>query len=261
MAASKTSKKKDLMLVGFSFPYDKDRNPYDFIDPVPPQTRARERSGSMLHDLTRGLSGVIIPPLLTWKEGDWWDDEIHGKKIPEHQWPVERDRYDAFVVSGEGTPGDWVFRIYVLPEEVSRHDLEDNNLPKHPEMWPKALKDKLKGQTASSYSSYSSWSSGTTTTKSSMPYGLRIVCVHCGHWFEADDISGHLQCCPTVQGMSDWALKCECCASMDDTVKVKPGFPREPIIPKEATDGDSDSGTERAPAAAADAAGSGGGGG
>lgn len=229
--------KKDQMLVGYQFMYDQDKNPYDFV--ADPETGLRPNQKVVPHgflwaDLTKGISHVTLPPLQIWKEGRWLSD-IDQSEFSDYThmytYPKKGDEFDTWVCSGEGSPGNMVWRFYLLPDQISRHNLLAGNLPKHPLMWPKALKEEPKTTSLSSpYRKDDSWTSAWKTEKTpAMPAGIRIRCTQCGHWYRMDDLTAHSQCCPVLQGFADWAIKCECCDSLDDTATVKDGYPREAV--------------------------------
>lgn len=243
------SKKKDPWLVGYQFTYSAEKNPYDFITNLDTGMRPdafSKPSGVMATDLRPGINGVTIPPLQTWKEGQWLcelDEGYFGDGSTTYSGiPTAYDPFDTWVVDAEGTPGNLRWRAYMLPEEISRLNLSTSQIPKHPMMWNKKLKDGTKkdwtAHTGSGYSYGGSWdgwktsdTKSTTTTAAkgtgTLPAGTRIRCTSCGHWFRVDDLDGHIQCCPQVNQFTDWAIKCECCASMDDTATVKEGYPRD----------------------------------
>lgn len=250
----KPAAKNDPWLKGHQFTYETEKNPYDYVNDPATGLRPNEKvlpSGGMLTDMNKGTQGVTIPPLAVWETGDWFNDEIAlelekpsaRQSYANNSWrPREADEFDTWVVDGQGTPGNWRYRLYILPEDISRTNLLQGNVPKHPMNWPEALK---KGTGVSGYSS--SWSS---PKGPSLPLGTRIRCQQCGHWFEVDDLKDHIECCPGVHGEGDWVIKCECPCSLDDTAKVKPGYPKEVNA-----DGSGDTATERASAGAADAEG------
>jgi hypothetical protein len=165
----------------------------------------------------------ILPPLEIWHGGVWFEDlEEPIKK--EMGYLQEGDKFATWVVSGEATPGNYAYRAYILPVEEAAH-----TKPRHPLMWPKKSKD-------------SGWKS-TTSTKlpakekgMGLPFGLRIRCIGCGHWYNQNDVATHVNnCCPATNGNdNDWAMECLCCESLDQTNKLKEGFPKKPPEPKPA---------------------------
>lgn len=244
--------KKDPMLVGYHFSYAQEKNPYDFItDPVTGcrPTQKSPPSGHILHNLRFGISAATLPPLEIWKQGDWlngMDESLFASQFTNYSTSVnEADAFDTWVTPGEGTPGNYKWRMYVLPGTMSQHGLDQQLRPKHPMLWTKELKAGNqttfatgKGGTKTTYGS-GGWASGWTGSakpESKLPLGTRIRCTQCGHWFRVDDLQGHVQCCPQVNQFSDWAIGCECCASMDDTATVKDGFPRPMYGTAAATD-------------------------
>lgn len=231
-------KLKDPMLVGYHFSYAQEKNPYDFV--TNPETgrrptQAHPPSGHILHNLRFGISAATLPPLEIWKQGEWlasMDDNEFSSAFGNHTTVVDkRDEFSTWVTPGDGTPGNYKWRLYTLPDSVASNNLDAQLRPKHPMMWTKALKtgnqQKLATGSGSGTSYGTGWSSGTSKPESKLPLGTRIRCTQCGHWFRVDDLQGHVACCPQVNQFTDWAIGCECCASMDDTATVKPGFPRE----------------------------------
>lgn len=128
------------------------------------------------------------------------------------------------MVDGEGTPGNYLWRSYLLPEDIATA----SQIPKHPADWPKP-----KNQTKTGYYSTSGGSQQKAKAPS-LPFGVRFQCPGCGHWYKESDLAGHAQVCPkTDGGLSMWAIECSCpCPSLDDTAKCKPGFPRKPPTPE-----------------------------
>lgn len=172
----------------------------------------------------------ILPSIEDWDKGTWWDKLNKETQKELHSIPA-KDTWGCWVVSGEGTPGNYKYRCYILPTEVA-----SDPYPDHPTMWPKKKEEKTPQKT-------SEW--GKKPAENKLPFGMRIRCVGCGHWFKQDDIGGHvLNTCPAVHGAdADWAIMCECggtCNSLDDVVKIKDGFPRpkkvEKVEPVEATE-------------------------
>lgn len=208
--------------------------------------------GVVKHNLRTGIGGAVLPPLITWKAGKYLTElskegqDTFGKYV--NDW----EEFDAFVVTGEFTPGNYLARIYVLPKDIST-----SHEPDHPADWPEKLRkgnavtsynqeaSGVSWKTASEknwsvgggYSGYSGYSystpkpsgvSGIKSTEAKLPFGVRIRCGGCGHWFKMDDLSSHAEyCCPGINGEdSDWAFQCECCNTLDQVQTVKPGFPR-----------------------------------
>jgi hypothetical protein len=161
-------------------------------------------AGEMVTMLDHGTAFAPLPPRSIWIEGEWLADASAA---------TDED-YRTWVVSGEGTPGNFKTRKYIVPEQVAA----DVN-PKHPADWSLALKKSPTTQMQTTK---------TTVSKApSLPVGIRFRCPGCGHWYREIDLAGHAKVCPgKEEGESDWAISCECCISLDDTAKAKQGFPR-----------------------------------
>jgi len=261
------------MLVGYQFQYEKTKTPLDFLDDVKrPGFRVgetlRKATGAIKTDLTDGIEHATLPPLAIWRLGKWYDSlkpehkAAVGLKIPQSE-----DRA-AYVTPGEGTPGNYMMRVYLLPFEVQ----SDPN-PKHPMMWPKKLKTKALVKPPDDddddvYGGYYSTlgagfgghpkPSGVVVTKPPvnhappLPAGIRMRCVGCGHWFKESTLAQHnTHCCPVLNNGvdSDWVIMCECCETLDEIGSAKPGFPRakpekKTVEVKEVKPSDSENGAE-----------------
>jgi hypothetical protein len=155
------------------------------------------------------------------------------EEVPESLWNI-------YVVSGEGTPGNNLWRVYYLPQEIAA-DIE----PKHPLMWTEKQKRGTKYSygygSGYGYGAYDSWNRSASTktepqkpqvaSAPKLPLSVRMRCA-CGHWFKMDDIAGHTQVCPATEatGEADWAMMCDSscgCQTLDEASKCKPGFPRQ----------------------------------
>lgn len=201
---------------------DSEKTPDDFrTDPAtglrPGETKPPY--GFMTLNMKFGdLQYKTLPSILDWEKGKWWD-QLSKEEQEELAAVPEKDQWGSWVISGEGTPGNTRYRCYVLPTGIASEPYPD-----HPSMWPKKKEEKT---TKTEYKA-ANWEK---KTESKLPFGMRIRCVGCGHWFKQDDIGGHvLNTCPAVHGDDcDWAIMCECggtCSSLDDVVKLKAGFPR-----------------------------------
>lgn len=223
----------DPMLVGY-FMHDKSKTPYDYL--TDPETGIRPNAGGIPQgfvkvDLTRGIDGVVLPPLAIWNRGEW----ALAMEGPEKKALAgARLSYDDWVVPGEGTPGNYEWRVYTLPSSISA--LEN---PKHPGLWLHHQKkgwsnwsgQKTGTATPTKTGSYSDYSQGAT-----LPAGIRFRCPGCGHWWKESTLAPHsTSCCPGLNGgTSDWAILCECCLTLDEVATCKPGFPRKPnVVEKE----------------------------
>src|SRR6185295_19873803 len=111
--------------------------------------------------------GTVLPPLAIWKQGKWLSDL--SPTVAPHA-VANSERYHSWVVSGEGTPGNWEKRVYVLPSsETTKSE------PRHPIMWPKEMKALKDGKPKSLLGL--GWGETTKTQSSnSLPIGLRIRC-------------------------------------------------------------------------------------
>lgn len=250
---------------------EEDIGPYDFYTDratgLRPAEKEKPKGGSFTDLDMDDVEKCTLPPLAIWKGGQYLLDLVARPNFKEVIFPnlpykLQRDMEDVepvrwqnllwyyWVTSGEGTPGNFAYRVYELPNAVAKQAT-----PKHPLMWPES--DKRSKRTTTSYSSGYGSGGGyggglgrkTVSTPStpaapkapSMPAGVRMRCV-CGHWFKMDDLAGHSQVCPALEenGESDWAMMCiaECgCHTLDDVCKCKPGFPR-PAKEVEAKEGE-----------------------
>ena len=201
-------------------------------------------SGVVKHVLVTGIEGATLPPLATWRTGKWVSDLTKDSKEALMDYVKPHDPYVAYAVTGEFTPGNYLARIYILPKTVAS---EVN--PLHPSLWSESLQ---KGSAVTSYtgSSYTAAGWGRQTGFHSpsglqpveepktklppppkakpVPMNVRYRCGGCGHWFKENDLAAHAtHCCPGIKGDdSDWAILCECCDTLDEVSKRKPGFPR-----------------------------------
>lgn len=189
---------------------DRGKTPADFTtDPTTGKRPEETRTpwGSAKTDVTHGdLKNKTLPPRSIWKEGKW-----KGSKSYE---------YAVWVVSGEGTPGNYAEREYELPTEIAA-----TASPPHPLDWPKKLKEELKSKPYGSQSGSGSYSSGP-----SLPWGLRVRCPGCGHFYKMDDLAGHTKnACPSTQmvemGYVLYVIECECCPNLQQTATIIEGFP------------------------------------
>lgn len=259
------------MMVGFVFPHEaSDRTtPYDFVaDPktgIRPGVIGQQKpSGYSKVNLQDGIGQANLPPLAIWEDG-MWVSEITG--VEEEQkfktllstLPMS-EQFDSWLVSGEGTPGNFAYRVYLVPKQISA-----TVDPKHPLLWPENLKrpkmqsiyttpprSALPGGTGGwAHGGHAGYESPTPVPKKpvakaapALPAGLRIRCPGCGHWWKESGLAAHVNnCCPGKQGfktegvdqmVSDWAILCECCDTLDEVSTCKPGFPR-PVAEKPAT--------------------------
>jgi hypothetical protein len=205
----RTKKEMKKEMDGAVFITDLGKTPADFLN-GPDGKRpgeGREPSGTIRIDLTHGITGRTIPPRSIWKKGEW--------KVT-----TEGKDWNIWVVSGEGTPGNYETREYEVPNELAK-----SLKPKHPAEWSKSLKG------TSSHSSGSYWGnkpSSSSSYSAGLPFGLRIRCPNCGHFFKTNDLGDHAKndACPAVQQKPVmWVMPCECHDDILETAEIMPGFP------------------------------------
>lgn len=185
-------------------------------------------SGKTTIDLTRGIrDSHVIPPKGIWERGQW------KNKNP------SADDGNEWVVSGQGTPGNWEFRIYQVPPHMS-FEAE----PPHPSKWKKADREVRPYETSSAwlpkpaqsqYQSSQPWKSAPqpkkiTTASSGLPNSVRMLCIGCGHYFKVDDLVDHAKTgvCPSQQGeIVNIVQPCACCLSIFESATVREGFPKK----------------------------------
>lgn len=264
-------REKDKMMIGFRYGNStkpawmpsgtkiEDVTPYEFLT----NPRTGKRPGQTMaphdcanYDLTKGInSWVDLPPLYVWKQGRWLSDLV---KDPEfdlkalsswmkskierclESWPstgVHSDLFPYFVVSGEGTTGNNLYRIYELPMTEC-----GSNQPHHPLMWKESLRkptetysggsNAWKGESWREETNKATYGGGlatkpvVSTAAPKVPAGVRCRCGECGHWFGYQDLIQHSAICGSEE---DWAIMChtDCgCATLDQASTPKPGFPR-----------------------------------
>lgn len=237
---------------GYIFPI-KDKTPEDYM--ANPETGIRPGDqkqpwGVAKTDITKGIEGATIPGMAVWEAGKWCSD-LSDKARGFFATVTEKEEWATWCVSGEGTPGNYAFRAYVLPK-----DLATSQFPRHPSQWPDNIK---KGRAATSYAhghpspygqGYGTGYGGqgvqggyktpaapakpAAPKAPAMPASLRIRCSGCGHWFKMDDLPRHAEwACPGINGEGDWAMMCDSacgCSTLHEAASVKPGFPRKPIM-------------------------------
>lgn len=230
------------MLTGFNFtiPSDKQRTPYDFITDKKTglrPTQAKSPGGYTKHDLTysyMSYEGTTYPPFAIWEKGKWLSD-MDPSWLDEFK-VTTKDAYYYWVVLGEGTPGNYAFRLYRMPKDEATYEKA-----RHPMKWLKKLLEQNKskkyktssapGSSGSTYKSSGSWYD--SSPKSTLPLSVRFRCPGCGHWFDDGDLADHAKnVCPGVHGEDlTWAIMCDShcgCRTLDDTTKCKPGYPKKP---------------------------------
>jgi hypothetical protein len=222
-------KPDDDVMDGAAFPFGafEGATPLDFMDNEDGErlhgyaySSAREMKkpwGNAVTDLTTGLKDKILPPRSIWVEGHWKGDKGAS--------------YYVWVVSGEGTPGSYKDREYRLPSLIVEEAVPAPSIPRHPADWPDDLK---KGTSLIGSYSGSSFTGGGTSSKNSLPYGLRIRCPGCGHFFKEDALATHVkaEACAAVQPEpAMWVVPCECHDDLQESAKVMPGFPHKSAKP------------------------------
>lgn len=161
-----------------------------------------------LQSYNHATSSTILPTRKMWRKGKWLSSkpDMAGS-----------DEYCTWIVDADGTPGNYRERHYVLPTDIAT----EAEIPKHPADWPKPS-----GESSWWKGTGGSKSVGTKPKSSGLPFGIRFRCPGCGHWYKESDLQGHASCCPKSEGgEAQWAIACECCESLDDTAKCKPGYP------------------------------------
>lgn len=196
-------------------------------------------SGSAVVDMANGIRDwMIIPSVATWERGKWYLELDQKLRDSLHMVKAEVE-WETWVVSGEGTPGNFLIRCYVVPNKVGQ--AQD---PKHPSTWSKNLKEKgdnkpkelatpwrrpdENGQYMGFHQPTPVPAKPTPPKPPPLPFGIRFRCRGCGHWWKESDLAPHsTHCCPGESGTegSDWAILCECCDTLDEVSQCKPGFP------------------------------------
>jgi len=219
MATTKRSSKKDL-LDGANY-WKEGAVPADYMADKETGLRSGEKEkpkGFMTTNLdlsSNSMKHMPLPPRSIWKTGKWKMDKWDPAKVGDED-------YRTWIVSGEGTPGNFIERRYIVPEEAAY-----DQACRHPADWPKSFFPKAAGKTKTGY--YGTQSQTTAkATAPALPFGIRFRCPGCGHWYKEDGLAGHAKVCPK-DGEQDWAIACECCHSLDDTAKAKAGFPRKVV--------------------------------
>lgn len=138
---------KDRRLIGFQFPGGmySNKTPFDYMPDKNTGLRLSSQNGPWgisVHSLRDGIEAAVIPPLAVWENGIWltdiedffqpvWDSHPYGTYDRRKNWDKR-----VWVTHGDYTPGEFVYRVYMLPDEVADYQID----PKHPMMWPTDLK-------------------------------------------------------------------------------------------------------------------------
>lgn len=248
-----------------------DIDAYDFYSDAVTGMRpgeTREPFGAVTVNLQSHVGQYdCLPPLAAWQQGMWLWDAIFEPgfrftELPPHtqkelkeamedplfsgSGKVPEKFFPHYIVTGEGTPSNSVYRIYILPK-----DLASAGDPKHPMMWPERYKAMSWGSSTGG-GGYGKPAPGTTLkppnavqlpppVKVSLPASMRTRCGGCGHWWAIDDLVKHTNVCPGVKGQeeSDMAMMCDTrcgCDSLDEAARCKPGFPRPKAKVEEAVE-------------------------
>jgi hypothetical protein len=230
---------EDPWLIGYQFANSTGHTPYDYIvdEEVGRRRKGKAQDGEWLYemnkpigtvriDLTKGVgSYVTLAPLATWDAGFWLSDD-DADKDTRNEMLIEpgvpkTDRWNTWVVDGEGTPMNYEYRLYLLPQKHAQ-----STTPMHPSKWSAKEKET---QWDKGYS-YNGLGDSLTTKSQGLPIGLRIRCQSCGHWYSESELKDHItSACPGTQGGStEWIIPCDCClpTQMDLMAVCKKGFPR-----------------------------------
>lgn len=249
----------------FRFPSHDKEIPEDYFPDEETGLRPKEKvkaAGVTKTFIDKGIpTHTILPPIEVWERGTWFvlmnDDQ--QKALANI---VGSDSWESWIVNGEGTPGNFLARIYVVNSDAAA-DVECD----HPLNWPEKHK-KPPGSTTTmgfsqptgggysggGYTGYGgspTYATGQSSTKPStpkpvsapaLPAGIRFRC-ECGHWFKEAGLAPHRShCCPAKEESreADWAILCECCLTLDQVAACKPGFPRpkkeKEVVPDEKTE-------------------------
>lgn len=254
----------DPMLIGYNLPFapeGKDPTDYEFTMSALGNTtqNGQQVRGWKVYDLSKGLNvkTVNVPPLGIWRDGFWLTDaeEETGKPYDKRAWwadeiieeggiptnvgkMTQTERYSTWVCSGEGQPGAWKYVAYTVPTSQA-----GAQVPKHPIMWPKELKEYTGHCPSITGSGFTSYQARPVVAPAAppapqappMPIGLRARCPGCGHFFKLDDLKAHTQwACPgNRDNDGSFGIMCDdkCgCRTLHEAMVCKPGFPRKPSV-------------------------------
>jgi hypothetical protein len=215
------------------------RTPLDFMDDADGNRngsfgKPAPAKGVSTVDLSQGVkSWHVLPPVAIWNKGKWWDQLSDDTQKAIRVNPA--DEREAWVVSGQGTPGEWLLRVYIVPIKVA-----EQQECKHPKFWTKKQREVGDDRPALTPVHTGGYGYGALATPSTpkapsppqLPSGIVMRCVGCGHWFDGETkLAGHTtHCCPGSDNWgtegADWAIPCKCCDDWDAVAVCKPGFPR-----------------------------------
>jgi len=235
------------MLEGWQFGSTyKDKTPLDFIAdtktgirPGAAQFGGKKPNGVATIDISNGIEQyMVIPPVAIWNMGKWYDEL--SKEAKQGLRVEKSDERQAYVVPGDGTPGNYMLRMYIVPKKIAEHAICD-----HPKYWTKFQREKGDNDKPALYgASYTGWGGYQSThvvkkpeppKPPPLPQGMLIRCPGCGHFFDGEtQLSGHANyCCPgsdnwgTIDG-ADWVVRCKCCNTLAETALCLTGYPRKP---------------------------------
>jgi len=227
----------------------KTETPLDFMDSpetgLRPKSLGKKPEGFTTVDISNGIKDWhVIPPVAIWERGLWFDslkpEDRKGFRVDD--WDVRQ----TYLVPGEGTPGNYAIRLYIVPTKIA-----EQQECKHPLQWTKFQRDQgdNKAPSLGMGGSYTGWGGGYTPAKTTtpvkpkpppMPSGIVMRCLGCGHWFDGETkLAGHAtHCCPGSKNWedergADWVLPCKCCLTWDETAICKPGYPVAPKVADE----------------------------
>lgn len=208
-------KKRDDPMDGAHFVGQGNRTPADFMtqeDGKRPN-ETKEPWGEVHIDLTNGVEGRTIVSKTAWNDGEWQTAALNAVG------------WDEWVVTGEGSPGNYLRRIYKIPKEEA-----EKPRPRHPSQWPKTMREGKK-YSGSTWSDSKYKGTAPSSVGSGLPWELRIRCVGCGHFFKTGDLADHAKyaCAATQEPPVLWVMPCSCHPNdLQVAASVLEGFPTTP---------------------------------